>query len=418
MLRNRAELRVASTIIKPMQPTQTAHQEQRSPLYQDKTLLIIFAISLIAFLGVASVAPAFPKVSQALNIPPQKIGLLVSAFTFPALLFSTVAGVLADRVGRKNVIVPSLFLFGITGAACAFAADFSQLLWLRFFQGVGAAALRPLTITVISDLYGGVRRTTALGYNSTVVGVATCSYLILGGLLADIGWNYPFLMSLAAIPVGLLVLFALKKSEPQQKIASIHRSIDREILKCLSDRQLLAIFLSSTILYTLLFGVCQVYLPILLVNSFQASSSMIGFILSSISISIAIAASQSGRLSQRFSKPALLNAAFGICALALVIIPFMPHFWLLCIPTILFGLGFGIGWPMTQALNAAIAPPHHLATIFAIDDTFGSIGRTIGPLLMGFIFSFGGVNGVFFAGFGLAIITFMIVKCCVHQEDE
>jgi MFS family permease len=71
--------------------------------------------------------------------------------------------VLADRVGRKKIFVPSLVLFGIAGTDCAFARDFNLLLWFLFLQGIGAASLHSLTIALISDLYSGTRRTTAIG---------------------------------------------------------------------------------------------------------------------------------------------------------------------------------------------------------------------------------------------------------------
>lgn len=131
-----------------MQPGQANSQpNQQNKVYQDKNLLIIFAVSLIAVLGVGSLTPAFPKLAQALHVQRQNIGLLVTVFTFPAFALGPLIGVLADRFGRKKVIVPSLFLLGIAGCACAFARDFNLLLLLRFLQGIGAASLLSLTAT-------------------------------------------------------------------------------------------------------------------------------------------------------------------------------------------------------------------------------------------------------------------------------
>jgi predicted MFS family arabinose efflux permease len=92
-----------------------SQQENQTPLYQDKNLLIIFTVSLITFLVLASIPPAFPKIIQALNVPPQKIGLLISVFSLPSLVFGPIVGVFADRIGRKKILVPSLVLFGLAG---------------------------------------------------------------------------------------------------------------------------------------------------------------------------------------------------------------------------------------------------------------------------------------------------------------
>src|SRR4028118_1304006 len=101
--------------------------ENQTPLYRDKNLLIIYTVSLITFVVLASIPPAFPKIIQALHVPPQKIGLLISIFSFPSLALGPIVGVIADRFGRKKILVPSLVLFGMAGTACAFARDFNLL---------------------------------------------------------------------------------------------------------------------------------------------------------------------------------------------------------------------------------------------------------------------------------------------------
>lgn len=120
-----------------MQPTQENNQQ----LYRDRNLQLIFAISLMAVLGVATLTPAFPQLAEALKVPTKNLGLLITVFTFPTVILGPIIGIVADRFGRKKIIVPSLFIFGIAGTACAFVRDFNLLLLLRFLQGIGAASL-------------------------------------------------------------------------------------------------------------------------------------------------------------------------------------------------------------------------------------------------------------------------------------
>jgi MFS transporter, ACDE family, multidrug resistance protein len=162
-----------------MQSTSTDNQ-QESPknLYRDRNFYIICAVSLMAVLGVSSVTPAFPKLSVELNVDPQNLGLLVTVFTFPTVVLGPIVGVLADRFGRKKIIIPALFLFGIAGTACAFSRNFNLLLLLRFLQGIGAAPLLSLSITLIGDSYAGDKRTTAIGYNTSITSTGTAVYPI------------------------------------------------------------------------------------------------------------------------------------------------------------------------------------------------------------------------------------------------
>jgi ACDE family multidrug resistance protein len=116
-----------------------------------------------------------------------QVGLLITIFTLPGIVMTPVLGVLSDRYGRKKILVPALLLFGLAGGACAFASSFDILLALRFFQGMGAAALGTLNVTVIGDIYEDRERASALGYNSSVLSVETASYPAIGGLLATFG---------------------------------------------------------------------------------------------------------------------------------------------------------------------------------------------------------------------------------------
>src|SRR5919202_2383157 len=187
---------------------------QIRPVWKDHNLHVVFGITLMAVLGASSVAPALPKVAKELDVSAGQVGLLITVFTLPGVFLAPIWGVLSDRYGRKHVLVPSLILFGLTGGACALARDFGLLLALRLLQGVGAAALGAINVTVIGDLYSGQERTAAMGYNSSVLSTATAGYPAIGGALATLGWYYPFALPLVAIPIGLLVLFSLRNPEP------------------------------------------------------------------------------------------------------------------------------------------------------------------------------------------------------------
>jgi MFS family permease len=75
-----------------------------------------------------------------LEISPQNIGLLITVFTFPTVILSPIIGVMADRFGRKKILVPSLILFGLAGTACAFARDFIFYFCCAYYK-IGAASL-------------------------------------------------------------------------------------------------------------------------------------------------------------------------------------------------------------------------------------------------------------------------------------
>uniref|UniRef100_A0A0C1NKN1 MFS transporter n=1 Tax=Tolypothrix bouteillei VB521301 TaxID=1479485 RepID=A0A0C1NKN1_9CYAN len=379
-------------------------------MYLDTNFQIICAVSLIAVIGVSSITPAFPKLAQALNVDPKNLGLLVTVFTFPTVILGPFIGVLADRMGRKKIIVPSLFIFGLAGTACALARDFNLLLLLRFLQGIGAASLLSLSITLIGDIYAADRRTMAMGYNASVTSIGTAFYPTIGGLLATFGWYYPFLLPVTAIPIGFLVLFTLKNQEPQGE-RNLKEYL-KNALQTLKNRKLAGLFIGSAANFVLLYGAYITYLPQLISQTFKAPAATIGLLLSSVSVAITITSSQLGRLSKKYHSTTLIRASFILYALALLTVPLVKNIWLLLIPTTIFGIGLGIGSPSIQTRLTEIAPKQYLATILSVNGTFFGLGQTLGPLLMLVAFGFGGINSVFYLGAAFSLLILVVFKYC------
>jgi len=386
--------------------------KSQKKIYRDTNLQIIFAVTLMAVLGVSSITPAFPMITQELKISPQAVGLLITVFTFPGVLLTPFLGILADRLGRKKILVPSLMLFGIAGGACAFARDFNLLLALRLFQGVGASSLGSLNVTIISDLYSGEERITAIGYNASVLSLGAASYPAIGGALAMIGWHYPFFLSIVAIPVGFLVLFSLENREPKNE--QHFREYLKNAWQSIKNRRIVGLFVASTLTFIILYGSYLTYLPFLIKHSFGASTLVIGLIMASMSLTTALTSSQLGKLSKVCSKRTILKSAFILYALALVIFPLVPTIWALLLPTTIFGIAQGVNIPSIQTILAGLVPMEHRAAFMSVNGMVLRLGQTLGPLLMGIIFALWGMASVFYAGAGFSIAAFILVVAMIE----
>src|SRR5215213_4452446 len=233
--------------------TETGKGEGVRPVYEDHNLLhVMWGVTLMAGLGTSSITPAFPAIVKELGVSSGQVGLLITFFILPGIVMMPVLGVLSDRYGRKKILVPALLLFGLAGGACAFARDFNVLLALRFFQGMGAAALGTLNVTVIGDIYDGRERSSALGYNSSVLSVGTASYPAIGGLLATFGWFYPFALPFAAIPIAIVVLFSLDNPEPRNDDRL--RDYFGSVWENLRDREVFGLIGATLLTFIVLFG--------------------------------------------------------------------------------------------------------------------------------------------------------------------
>lgn len=141
-------------------------------IVQERPFQVLLLTNMLPPLGTALMSPVFGSLIEPLGATPANIGLMMSAFTAPGVFLIPVTGFLADRYGRRPVILFGLLWFGATGTAIALVSEFWAALALRFCQGIGFAALTPIIITSLGDLYSGTKEATAQGLRFTGSGVA------------------------------------------------------------------------------------------------------------------------------------------------------------------------------------------------------------------------------------------------------
>ena len=382
-------------------------------IYLDKNLQFVFGVTLMAILGVSSIIPALPDIMDGLDIGPVQIGLVISVFTLPGVLFSPLVGILADRMGRKVILVPALFIFGGFGFACFFARSMEQLLVLRFLQGVGASPLGVLYGTIIGDLYQGRERAQAMGYNASMLSMGTAIFPAIGGVLAMLGWHFPFVLPLLAIPLGLAVSTFMDTPEPKNK-GSL-KDYFADAFRLMKTRQVLALFGTTLLTFIILYGPIVTYLPILLDVQFQASPAMIGAVFLISSGFTGIASFQLGRLTHRFGQRALLLAAGVFYGLSMVLMPHAPGLWHVIPPVMCFGLAQGLNIPTVMTLLTSIAPMEQRGAFMAANGFLLRLSQTLAPLLMGGLFALFGINAVFLGGLVCALLLLVLAFCCIRD---
>jgi MFS family permease len=384
-------------------------------LWRDRNLHVVFGVTLMAVLGVSSVAPALPRIAEVFGVSPQRTGLLITVFTVPGALLTPVAGVLADRLGRRRVIAPSLWLFALAGAACTLADTFGQLLVLRFLQGVGAASLGALNLALLGDLFEGRERAAAMGINMTVLSVGTAAYPGLGGALAEIGWRWPFLLALAAVPVALAVQLRLRNPEPRnaQTLRAYLGAVARRVWR----PPVGASFTVSLVTFILLYGAILTYFPVLLDRRFGFSPGVIGLYLTVGSAATGLVSTLSGWFSDRLPPRRIIALGFVLYAVALGLIGWLPSPWLMILPIVLNGCAMGLNMPALMTVLAGLAPAEHRGAFLALNGTVLRGGQTLGPVLGGVVLGWQGLGAIFAGGAALAVITLLVVVPFVPGLD-
>ncbi len=388
-----------------MQPDFTSN---KNPL-QDRNLYIIISVTLIAIMGAQPIAPILADLAKVFDVSSNDIQLVMTVFFIPMGIATPILGILADRVGIKKVLVPSLLLFAVAGKCSSFAQDFQILLVWRFLQGLGAASLDLIALTMISMMYQSKDLKTAMSLNASVIGIGTAIYPIMGGALAGFSWRYPFLLAVSAFPLVMLVLMVLKlPQKPSGSQNSDLKTYMQNTWHAINNPAVLGLLLAIGSMFVIQFGAFITYIPILAGVNLGASGLLNGLILTSMSVSLVVVASQLGRLARRTSEITLIKVAFIIVAIALSITPTIHNAWLLIVPSILFGVGQALAIPCSQALLAELAADNARAGFMAVNASVQSLGRAVGPVIAGICFGLWGMPGVFWVTAGISLATFAL----------
>ncbi len=387
--------------------------EERVASYRSPELQAIFGVTLMAVLGVSSIAPALPRIAATLGISAGQVGLLVTAFTLPGVILTTVAGILADRYGRLRVLLPGLVLFSIAGAACVFATSFSALIALRVVQGIGASAIGSINVTLIGDLFVDRQRTTAMGLNASVLSIGTAAYPAVGGALAMVAWSAPFALALLALPVAVLAVRRLH-SAPKGHKADLNAYFG-DLWDIVRRRDVLVLFFASTSIFILLYGAYITFLPFLMAGRFGSTPLGIGLLMAGLSISTAITSANLGRLAAWLGEVNIMRVGFLTFALGLALIPLAPKVWALIAPAVLLGFAFATTIPVVMVLLTAIAPVDRRGAVMSLNGTVLRLGQTLGPPVMALVYRFAGIDAVFYFGAVFALFLAVLMTWAVRR---
>ncbi|MDJ0877596.1 MAG: multidrug effflux MFS transporter [Halieaceae bacterium] len=183
--------------------------------------LIVLLASLVALgpLTIDMYLPALPGMVDAFATDTARVQLTISAYLLGFSLFHLACGPLADRFGRRPVVLAGLALYAAATVACALAETIEQLIAYRVVQGVGACVGPTLGRTIARDLYGPQGAARALALIAMIMALAPAVAPTLGSLmLAVLPWPWIFL-SLAAysLLVAIIVGWKLPESLPVQQ---------------------------------------------------------------------------------------------------------------------------------------------------------------------------------------------------------
>lgn len=350
------------------------------------SLLYLYAVTVAGILANTLLTPNIPDVLDHFGQPDSRAGLLVAVGPLPGVVIAPIIGILADRLGRRRVLLPCLTLFGLAGLAAAAAPSFELLLLARLIQGFGSAGLINLTIVIIGDHWDGPDRTKLIGRNAAVLTAALAVAPSFSGLIAELSsWRWSLAVASVGIPLAALGARVLDEGRPAETITVAQQL--RGAARAVRQPQVLAILVAGFFLFVVIFGVFLTALPVHLRDEFDLGPGSRGLVLSVPAIGAVWASYNLGRLRAWRGRRFSLVISSVLVSGAALGVGLAPTLVLVIIAGIVYGLGDGIGIPTLQDIAASSAGPEQRGAVMAAWVSAARLGQAVGPVAASALFA-------------------------------
>ncbi|WP_412080568.1 multidrug efflux MFS transporter [Streptococcus gallolyticus] len=358
------------------------------------------------------VMPFMALYVEQLGAPKNKVewyaGLAVSLSALTSALIAPVWGRLADRYGRKPMMVRASLVMTFTMGGLAFVPNVFWLLVLRILNGLFSGYV-PNSTALIASQAPKNRSGYALGTLATGVIGGSLVGPLLGGVLAEIlGIRQVFLLvGFILLICNLMTVFLVK--EDFQPVTKAEALSTRELFSSIKDKQILiGLFVTSMIIQVSAQSIAPI-LTLYIRHLGQTENLMFvsGLIVSALGFSSMLSSSTLGKIGDRIGNHRLLLIALFYSFSMYVLCALAQNSLQLGIVCFLYGFGTGALMPSINSLLTKITPREGISRIFSYNQMFMNMGQVIGPFIGSAIATGLGYRSVFYVTSLIVFVNFV-----------
>ena len=357
-----------------------------------RNIVTILACNVaLVMTGYGIIMPIFARRLGAFGSGVESLGLMIAGFALAQLVLAPVAGSLADRYGRRPIVLFALGGYAILNFSFIFAAGAGLFISLRTLQGAVTAGLLPASQSIVGDIIPENKRAQSLGIVMAGFAFGHVFGPVVGGLLYD-AWGFvaPFAVSagtatLAFILSGIMI--------PETRSVPARRSVPEQagqhgekasFLSTLPGPRL--IFLALLLIQFVLVFAFSFAEPILVFFAYDKLSfttSQFGLLVGVYGLAMVLGQSLLGNLSDIWGRKPIIMIGLIIMAVFFTELMYLTRFSYLFLAAACGGFGNALVVSSQAAFTMDIAAERHRSRIMGIQGSFGAAGGVAGPLLVG-----------------------------------
>lgn len=323
------------------------------------------------------------------------VAVVIGMNAIPRIFTGPITGYLADRVGRKPLVIFGAALRGVSNVGQFFAGDFATFLVLEFVGQIGVSMWNTSANVLLADMTttGNRGRSLALRQMSTRLGFVAGPALA-GLVAATISLPAVFLINGASkVVIVLTVWFMVKETKPELKVAATSDpgTVEAEsprvaVLHAMRTRSFVALALTITGFAMTQTAVLQALLPIYASEELGVGASGVGLLVGLAAFLAFLVAFPNGMLADKFGRKVSMVPGLLLLAAASTLLTMSDTFILILLAVSIQGSGEGMTMGTTHTYAMDIAPEEHRGSFLGVVMMFQAVGAFLGPMLIGAIY--------------------------------
>ncbi|MEM2943169.1 MAG: MFS transporter [Methanomassiliicoccales archaeon] len=350
-----------------------------------KCILVLSSAAFVSLLGSSLISPILPFYALSFNVSVALVGVLVSSFGLASVLIDMPSGILLRRFGAKRLLVSGLLLIFVSAMICAFAINYTMLLFGRLISGVGYAVYTVTSFTCIGIVAPETQRGRYMSFYLGMLLLGPVSGPAIGGFLGEnYGVRTPFVFyGLLSLVSSLLVNFAVE----ERLIAQLGPSVQNDSTKVGSifkNYTLMAINFSIFCIFFIRIGVVSTVVPIFASRNLGMSLETIGILLTLTALSNFATMLPAGALTDRYGRKWFMISSLLLTGILTLLIPFAEGMISLALVMTSLGFAFGFSGPI-MAWVSDCAGGKNLSVAMGVFRMMSDLGFVAGPLILSII---------------------------------
>ncbi|WP_339316041.1 MFS transporter [Paenibacillus sp. FSL R10-2734] len=346
-------------------------------------------------------------------------GLIFAANFLTSFIFQPLWGKLADKYGRKIMLLRSSFGMAIVMVLMGFAQSPMQLLLLRLLNGT-ISGFNPASIALVSSTTPKERMGFSMGLMQSGSVAGTILGPLIGGLLADLIGFRPIFYVVGALLfiASLLALFLVKEKFDRAEAAQEPQiSVLEGLKELIKIPQLPALFGVTFLLqFAMISPMALLPLYVAKLNGPAANIAFLAGMVSAVTgISNMLASPLLGKLSDKVGAHRILTYALIGASLFLIPQAFVTSVWQLIIVRFLMGVFMGGLLPSVNALIRSYTPDGKESRAFGFNSSTLALGNMLGAILGGFLSGYIGIEGLFIISGSLLLVNTIWVRLKLYK---